>query len=144
MSERDDEFAEKADELISTLNDVGETIVKVSEATRRTRKIVRGLVAVFTVQAVLIVLVGIGFIGIHNASNRIKGVTDNLKSVQTVQRQKALCPLYELLIATDTEQNRDQAIDKPAYDHAFKVIRGGYKALDCASFQGAHPVLGAN
>lgn len=147
MSERDDqidEFGEKADDLIATLGTIGDTIVEVAEATRRTRRIVRKLTAVFLVEMLLILLVGVGFIGIHNASNRIKGVTDNLKSVQTVQRQKALCPLYELLIATDTDQNRSQARDKEAYDHAFKVIKGGYRALNCASFQGAHPVLGSS
>jgi hypothetical protein len=53
---------------------------------------------------------------------------------QTTQRQKALCPLYQVFLDSKSPEGRAAAPDPLKYDHAFKVIQEGYDALECSDF----------
>jgi hypothetical protein len=73
-------------------------------------------------------------IQISSNEHGISSLTDRLDTAQTTQRQKALCPLYQLLLDSKSDAGRATAPDKKAYDHAFSVIQVGYDALDCSVF----------
>ncbi|MYV58049.1 hypothetical protein [Streptomyces sp. SID3212] len=102
----------------------------------RQRTIVRLLVGVVACMLALAGAVGVALNGVANN-------TERLNASATVNRQKALCPLYELLLASNTTASRARAADKAAYDRSFKVIGDGYAALNCAEFKGDSPVLGS-
>lgn len=91
--------------------------------------------------AVLAALVGalvvgvVALLGVEHTAHRLDVST-------TVSRQRALCPLYQVLLNADTPKARDRAADKAGYDRAYAVIHEGYKALDCDQFKGSAPKLG--
>lgn len=102
---------------------------------RRSRTMLRWLVAAAVFELVLAALVTVALCGVESNTQRLDTQT-------TVSRQKALCPLYQLLIERDTKRARDVATDKAAYDRAYVVIREGYSALECGGFSGGAPNLG--
>lgn len=69
----------------------------------------------------------------HNETS-ISDLASRLDYSQTVQRQKALCPLYQLLLDQESAAGRAAASDPKAYDHAFQVIRSGYGVLSCSTY----------
>lgn len=103
---------------------------------RRYRTIVRVLIGVVACVLALAGAVGVALNGVANNTQR-------LDTSATINRQKALCPLYELLLASNTKMSRARAVDKSAYDRSFKVIGDGYAALNCKEFKGSSPALGS-
>jgi len=73
-------------------------------------------------------------IQISSNEHQIGDLTNRLDTAQTTQRQKALCPLYQLLLDSRSDAARKASPDPKAYDHAFAVIQSGYNALDCSVF----------
>jgi hypothetical protein len=65
---------------------------------------------------------------------QLKHLTNRLDVAQTTTRQKALCPLYQVFLDSESPAGRKAAPDPVKYDHAFKVIREGYSALECSKF----------
>jgi hypothetical protein len=85
---------------------------------------------------VVLVMIGIGWR--HN-TNQIDSLTHRLDTQQTVQRQKALCPLYQIFLDSKSEAGRKAAPDPNKYDQAFIVIQQGYNALECDQFISDEP-----
>jgi hypothetical protein len=79
---------------------------------------------------ITIVLTFIG-LGMQSNTDRIDALTQRLDRAQTTQRQKALCPLYQVFLDSKSPQGRAAAPDPDKYDHAFVVIKQGYDALEC-------------
>ena len=141
-SERDDQITElsgKADELMDQVSAMSsgtsDSLVRLSRVARVNRRFIIALIVSLTMDAALTILLAFGFAGLNHTSDQINKVTHRLDVAQTVQRQKALCPLYSLFLAAKSPQARDANPQGPAaYDHAFSVIEDGYKALNCAEF----------
>lgn len=74
---------------------------------------------------------------VHNATATHR-IANEVKTAETVDRQKALCPLYQIFLASDTPQARKAQPDPKRYDESFKVIRNSFNALDCPTYLGRH------
>lgn len=96
------------------------------------------IIGVFISVLILIALAVVG-IGMQRNTNRIDQLTQRLDTAQTVQRQKALCPLYQIFLDSKSPQGRKAAPDPKKYDHAFVVIQQGYDVLQCDRFITATP-----
>lgn len=112
----------------------GAQFVNLAHRARTNRRLITGLMISFFL--VLVITASMVVMGLRVADNntRISRLTDRLNTAQTVQRQKALCPLYQLLKDQRSPAGRKAAPDKDAYDHAFEVIDSGYLALGCQQF----------
>jgi len=64
---------------------------------------------------------------------RVDGITHRLDATVTTQRQKALCPLYQVFLDSRSARARSASPDPAKYDHAYEVIGDGYRVLDCAA-----------
>lgn len=140
--------AEDIKELIQKVSaltgEAGANLVGLSKQTRRNRRMII-MVAVLSIVTIVLTFVVSGALIISRQNTeRIQQVTTRLDESQTTQRQKALCPLYTILLAADTPAAREASKDKQTYDKDFAVIREGYTALECADFSGGAPTLGSN
>lgn len=123
--------------------DRDDAVTNLGEQTKRNRRMIIGLAVISVVTLLLSFLVA-GAITIANSNTEhISQITTRLDESQTLERQKALCPLYSLLVAADTPAAREAAADKALYDKDFSVIREGYSALKCSDFTGGAPTLGS-
>lgn len=120
---------------IDRLNgDTGAQMVRLAQVSRRHRRLIFGLAISLAVDIILTLVLGMGLNELHSTSGQVKDVTTRLNVEQTVQKQRALCPLYQLFIDSENPTARAQSPGGPAaYDHAFAVIRDGYAALNCQS-----------
>jgi len=92
----------------------------------------------------LTVMMGFGFVSLNNNGDRITKITERLDVAQTVQRQSALCPLYQLFLDSRSDRARDAYPKGPEeYDRNFAVIRDGYVALGCSEFSENPPASGS-
>lgn len=114
---------------------VAQRDAELAHQARVTRRLVAGSWAVLVVLALTL---GLGVAALLG----VQGTADRLDISTTVSRQRALCPLYQVLIGADTPKARARAADPAAYDRAYVVIRQGYKALGCDQFKGSAPKLG--
>src|SRR5882672_2414633 len=62
------------------------------------------------------------------------GVTTRLDATVTVQRQRALCPLYQVFLDSRNARSRAASPDPAKYDAAYRVIQDGYDILKCSEF----------
>jgi len=139
-------LAENAEQLLAKValltGDTGDSLVGIAKYGRRNRRMIWAVAISIALDLFLTLLVSGVLIITRDNSQRVEQVTSRLDYAQTTQRQKALCPLYEIFISSDTPAARDAAPDKPRYDHSFMVIREGYNALKCSEFKGSSPQLG--
>lgn len=140
-----EERAERADELISIGNaliaeieiltkDSGDQFLSLAKRARTNRMLI--LVTIFSVLIDFALSIAMIFVMIamqHN-TDRIDALTQRLDTAQTVQRQKALCPLYQIFLDSKSAAGRAAAPDPEKYDHAFVVIKQGYDALECDQY----------
>lgn len=108
--------------------DSGKQFVTLAVKARRNRQLIWVVGASLLLDIVLSVVVAWAVV-------QVQHVTHRLDVAQTTTRQKTLCPLYTLLLASDTPAARTASPDKAQFDHTVQVIRDGYAALDCAQFQ---------
>lgn len=104
-----------------------DNVIKLSDYTKRTRRMAWGLVISMALDLVLTLI-------ITNNAIRLDHLTERLNIAQTVNRQKALCPLYQLFLDSKSDVGRQRAPDPVKYDQAFVVILDGYSALHCTEF----------
>ncbi len=113
---------------ISKLNyDSVDTVTKLSVYVKKTRKMTWGLIISIILDVLLTVL-------LTSNTIRLDSLTERLDYAQTVNRQKALCPLYQLFLDSKSDVGRAHAPDPVKYDQAFVVIKDGYNALGCSAF----------
>jgi hypothetical protein len=115
--------------------DAAERAEVLARQAQSNRRVIRWLVAIVAFLVVLSTLVAVALIGVRSNTHR-------LDVTATVSRQKALCPLYQVLVDADTAHARERAVDKSAYDRAYNAIHEGYTALNCKEFKGSAPKLG--
>jgi hypothetical protein len=122
------ELVERIDALT---NGTHSQMLNLAKTAKRNRSMIWILWVGFTLDIVLTIAVTLGFIA-------ISGNQDDIQDVRTVERRDALCPLYEQFINADTPAARKRAEEAGQNmqdrDHAFKVIRDGYGALNCKEF----------
>jgi len=109
--------------------------VVLAKQTKRNRSMIWWLIVLGAILVAVAVLAGFAYSGVVSNTNR-------LNTSETVGRQKALCPLYQLLIDGNTTKARAVSPDKAVYDRTYKVINEGYDALNCSQFKGSAPRLG--
>ncbi len=139
--------AEKLDRLIREAQDLGAEVeqlasntgvqfVSMAQVLRFNRRMLWAVsIGGALLTGVVVILVTL-IIGVQSNTDRIDGVTQRLDATQTAQRQRALCPLYQIFLDSKSPEGRAAAPDPEKYDHAFDVIQKGYDVLDCASFHG--------
>lgn len=112
----------------------GVQFTSLAKRSRSNRRL--GIIAIsgLVLDVVLSVVLSIGLIQVRANETDIHRLTDRLNTSQTVTRQQALCPLYQIFLDSRTPAGRAAAPDKAKYDHAFEVIQKGYDVLGCASF----------
>lgn len=146
MASEIERLAAEAAELLEVVDRLGsgtvDRLTKLAKVARTNRRLIFGLIVSLVLEAVLTGLLAFGFVSIHENTEQIQNVTHRLDVSQTVQRQKALCPLYSLFISVDTPKARAAAPDKAVYDKNFRIIHEGYDALRCSDFTGGAPTLG--
>lgn len=145
-SERIEELTRAANELIREVDSInktsGERVDILAQDAKRLAKDAkrskRVTIALSVIVGVLVILAPLVVIALRSTIQ----ITSRLDSASTTSRQKALCPLYEVFLASDTKEARKAAPDPAARDRAFVVIRSGYEALGCKEFKGSVPELG--
>lgn len=114
--------------------DSGQQLVTLTRRSTKDRVMIYTLAASFALDIALTVALGLGLTSLNATSDQVAQIAHRLDVAQTVQRQKALCPLYQIFLDSKSPQGRQAAPDPQKYDHAFKVIADGYRALDCDAF----------
>lgn len=122
------------EEIQSLSRDAGVQFTDLAKRARTNRRLIRIIGASVVINLIFTVAVAVGIVLVVHNDHRISGLTDRLDTLQTVQRQKALCPLYQLFLDQKSAAGRAAAPDKQAYDHAFVVINSGYQVLGCRQF----------
>lgn len=118
-------------------NDMGRQIVKLSLVAAKNRRIIWILACSLAVDIILTIVVSVGYINVQRNTDNIGALTDRLTVAQTVDKQKALCPLWQLFLDSRNPQARATYPQGPAaYDKAFAIIESGYTVLRCSEIVG--------
>lgn len=122
-------------------------VADLAQQTEKTRHMVWVLAFSITLDVLLTVILGFGLVKIQDNATSITAIQDRLTYNQSVQRQKALCPLYQLFKDSwNTPEKKAAALarstDKPGFEKAIRTIDEGYEALKCSDFKGKAPELG--
>lgn len=121
-------------ELEELMEDSGNQFVNLAKRAQKNRQLIVVTIASLVLDVMLSVFLALAVIQIGDNTRNISTLTNGLSTSQTVQRQKALCPLYQLFLDSESDAGRKAASDPLKYDHAFVVIREGYDVLECDSF----------
>lgn len=130
------DFAEEFDEFA---RESGRQFTSLAHRARTNRRLIFVMLLGCALDIFLTVVLAIFGIGVEHNTNRIDDLTARLDYQQTVQRQKALCPLYQVFLDSKSAAGRKAAPDPQKYDHAFVVIKQGYDALDCSKYIARDP-----
>jgi hypothetical protein len=118
-------------------NDMGQQIVRLSLVAAKNRRIIWILACSLAFDIALTIAMGVGYVDVQHNARNIGAVADRLTVAQTVDKQKALCPLWQLFLDSRSPRARDANPQGPeAYDKAFAIIESGYAALRCREIVG--------
>jgi hypothetical protein len=112
----------------------GRQFVSLARTARTNRLMIWIVVGGGVLDLILTVALGFTVTGMVRNAQRVDALTQRLDMAQTTQRQKALCPLYGIFLDSKSPEGRKAAPDPNKYDHAFVVIRDGYKVLECDKY----------
>lgn len=121
-------------ELESLVTDSGNQFVSLAKRAQTNRRLIVVTIASLVLDVVLSVFLTLGIFQIKHNEHQISTLANRLDISQTVQRQKALCPLYQIFLDSESAAGRAAAPDPVKYDHAFTVIKDGYSVLGCSAF----------
>jgi hypothetical protein len=133
------EFSETCTALVERIRGVSAQVeTELATVTTRTdsllkgeRKLRRGMRVLY----VLTALVVAAAIGLTVVAANLSDSQHELKRSDDIQTNQALCPLYTLLINSDTPQSKEQAAkngaDTRVREKQFETIRESYRALHC-------------
>lgn len=132
-----------AEQLISEIEDLahdsGKQFVSLAKRAKVNRMLITVTAASVLIDLIITVVLTMVGIGWQHNTDRIDSLAQRLDTQQTVQRQKALCPLYQIFLDSKSAAGRKAAPDPEKYDHAFVVIKQGYDALQCDKYIGGNP-----
>lgn len=137
--ERTEELILLARDLLAEVGElasdkIGKQFVSLARQGRTNRMLILATAGSVVIDLALTVILMILGNHLQHNTNRIDIITQRLDYAQTVQRQKALCPLYQIFLDSKSPQGRAAAPDPKKYDHAFVVIQQGYDALECDQY----------
>lgn len=112
----------------------GSQIVGLTKRQATSRKIIIWLIVSLVVDLFLTVALAVGYVYLDRTAHQAEATASQLKYNSTVQRQKALCPLYQLFLDSKSPEGRKRSLDPEKYDQAFVTIEEGYKVLKCSEF----------
>ena len=115
------------EELDDISHDAGNQFVSLAKQAGKNRRMITVLVISLVLDVALSIILAL-------ITAQVVNLTDRLDVAQTTQRQKALCPLYQVFLDNKSAAGRNAAPDPVKYDHAFAVIQDGYDVLGCAAF----------
>lgn len=127
-------------EVETLAGDSGKQFVSLAQRARTNRMLILATAASVFIDLVLTVVLAVIGVGMQHNTDRIDTLTQRLDNSQTIQRQKALCPLYQIFLDSKSAAGRAAAPDPHKYDHAFVVIKQGYDALECSKYITGNPV----
>jgi len=125
------QLIEEVDELSK---DSGAQFVTLAKRARTNRMLIVATIVSVSIDLIITIVLALVGVNMQHNTDRIDALTQRLDEAQTVQRQKALCPLYQIFLDSKSSQGRKAAPDPQKYDHAFVVIKDGYKILNCDQF----------
>jgi hypothetical protein len=132
-------LTETAHELIESVQELnresGNQLVGLTQRAKTNRKLIIGLAISLFIDFLLTIPLTFGFVVLNDTARATEKNAAQLRYNSTVQRQKALCPLYQVFIDSKSPERRAAAQDPQKYDQAFVVIEDGYKVLKCAEFK---------
>lgn len=126
-------------EIETLADDSGKQFVSLAHRARTNRMLIIATAASVLFDLLLTIILAFVGVGWHDNTTRIDALTQRLDTAQTVQRQKALCPLYQVFLDSKSKVGRDAAPDPKKYDHAFVVIQQGYDVLECNKYITGNP-----
>lgn len=112
--------------LDALTQDSGRQFVRLARSSRLNRRLIWGLAVSLILDVLLTVGLAVSF-------SRVDALTERLDYSQTTTRRQVLCPLYELLVETNTPANRARAADKAAYDRQYATLQRAYAVLSCGT-----------
>ncbi len=115
------------DQVEELAQESGHQLVDLAKRSRTNRHIAVVAIVGLIVDVFLSLLLIAGY-------KQLDELTSRLNTAQTTTRQRALCPLYQVFLSSQSDEARKQSPDPESYDQAFKVIRRGYNALHCDDF----------
>lgn len=137
-AERTTQLITLAKQLIDEVDELaegsGQQFVSLAKRARTNRMLIVVTIASVAIDLVLTAVLAVIGVGMQHNTDRIDALTQRLDDSQTVQRQKALCPLYQIFLDSKSAAGRAAAVDPKKYDHAFVVIQQGYEALQCDQY----------
>src|SRR5436189_193839 len=99
------ELTKVARELVTKVNalneSTGDTIENLTNRSVKNRQWIRIIVVSLVLDFILTVAMGIGGFFLSSNNHRIDLITARLNDAQTVQRVKALCPLYQIFLNSE-------------------------------------------
>lgn len=103
---------------------------------KRSRKYIFGLAASFALDLVLTIAMAFSFVGLAHNSARLDTVTQRLDVEQRVQKDQALCPLFQIFQDATEPAIRAASENVPGYEKdkilkSFDAIHKVYAALNC-------------
>lgn len=135
---RQDQMIDLAQQLLGEIenlgNQTGDQFVSLAKRARTNRMLIVITITSVIIDLVITVVLALIGTGMQHNTDRIDALTKRLDTAQTTQRQKALCPLYQVFLDSKSAAGRKAAPDPEKYDHAFVVIADGYKVLNCDQF----------
>jgi hypothetical protein len=138
-SEKLDLLISQAGTLMAEVGEIasssGKQFVSLADTARRNRRMIWFMAAGGALLTLVVVGLILSLLAVRSNTDRIDGITKQINATNTVQRQRALCPLYQILKDSESPEGRAAAPDPKKYDHAFDVIQKGYDVLECSSFK---------
>jgi hypothetical protein len=137
-ADRQAQMISLAQQLINEIDNLGEKagyqFVSLAKRARTNRLLIIATAVSVAIDLIITVVLALVGVSMQHNTDRIDSLTQRLNEAQTVQRQKALCPLYQVFLDSESAAGRKAAPDPEKYDHAFVVIHKGYDALECDQY----------
>lgn len=126
-------------EVEELTNESGDQFVSLAKRARTNRILITVTIFSVLIDLALTAVLSVIGVGMQHNTDRIDSLTQRLDEAQTTQRQKALCPLYQIFLDSKSAKGRAASPDPKKYDHAFVVIQQGYDALECSRYITSDP-----
>src|SRR5881628_3976659 len=113
--DRQAQMIDLAQQLLSEIEEIGEKsgnqFVNLAKRARTNRQLIMLVIIGGLLDIVLTVAMIFAMVGMQHNTDRIDTLTKRLDNAQTVQRQKALCPLYQVFLDSKSSAGRKAAPD---------------------------------
>lgn len=119
----------QAQALADTVGVLADAVDNLNRRTGKTERTTIFVVLGLAVDLVLSVAVAV----LVSSQISVSGDVQAAIAREASTRQDALCPLYGLLLGSYNPTSRAEGTARDQYNEAFRVMRGAYDSLDCAT-----------